>query len=120
MVLIELKSEQEFESYIRQNKVNYVMFTMDGCGPCQQMKQIITRDYQQFKILLINIKYIQKDLNTRLAIKGLPTFAKYMNGKRLGSFAGGDVARLRRMLQSSISSNGSDWNSESNQNSYYR
>lgn len=119
MGLIELTSLSQFESYIRQSKPTFVMFTSNTCPPCQRMKQVIKQSYQQYTIYQADFSLIQATSH-RPYLVGLPLFAKYVSGKRVGSFMGADESRLRRMLQSSANSNGSEWNIESNQNHYFK
>jgi hypothetical protein len=110
MVLINIKSESDFEYYTRQNEINFVLFIRDACEMCSQMKNYINRNIQH-DILCVNIDLIQ-NYNTRSFLKGLPTAAKYLNGRKLGSFLGADYNKLHSMLNSLYTYNDYEWNSE--------
>jgi len=110
MVLININDESEFEYYTKQNQINFVLFIMNGCEMCSQMKNYISRNIQH-DILCVNLSVIE-NYNTRSFIKGLPTVAKYFNGRRLGSFFGADYNKLHSILNSLYTYNDYQWNNE--------
>ena len=99
MVLKEIKTEKDLNAYMRSRKSRIIMFTMDGCGPCNSIKQIIQSKYQNVSVLVVNYRLITNP-NTLQGVQGYPSFGKYKKGKRLDFFSGADEERFKKMINS--------------------
>ncbi|WLF77657.1 Thioredoxin-like protein 1 [Lodderomyces elongisporus] len=53
------KSSQDFESYLKSNKVLVANFTAAWCGPCQQIKPVVDKAYDTFS----NVEIVRVDLD---------------------------------------------------------
>ena len=95
----EIKSEIELDQYMRCGKVIYVMFTMDGCGACNYIKQLLQSKYQHVTVLVVNYRLISNPNNLR-GVQGYPSFGKYKSGQRLDFYTGADEARFKKMIDS--------------------
>lgn len=104
MVLIDIKTDEEFHFY----KVNYpqliVMMTADYCSRCKIMEPIYrhkAEKYPRKNFLVVDCKKIVKH---GIDLQAMPTFLKYKNGLVIESFSGDDCLKLEEMLNNHIES----------------
>ncbi|CCE85202.1 Piso0_004784 [Millerozyma farinosa CBS 7064] len=96
------KSQQDFESYLANNKYLVANFTAQWCGPCQQIKPVVDNFYQEtegekFDIVRVDLDS-QGELASRYSITAVPTFI-FLEGKtEVNRIRGADTSALLTAL----------------------
>ncbi|AOX44226.1 thioredoxin [Spiroplasma sp. NBRC 100390] len=85
MAVNELKTVDEFEKVIAENKLTLVDFYADWCGPCKMIAPVISelaKDRGDVNFVKINVDELQ-DLAQNYGILSIPTLITFQNGNEL-------------------------------------
>lgn len=81
-----MSKKSSFEKLVGSEMPVFIDFHAEWCGPCKAMNPIVKELAQEWKgkvkVIKIDIDRNQS-LSQKLAIRGVPTFALYQNGKQL-------------------------------------
>lgn len=86
-------SIEEFNNLISSNKIVFVDFFADWCGPCQMMLPVITeiaedyKDSDKVKILKIDVDE-NPEIASRYGVMSIPTFLLIKNNEVLETVTG--------------------------------
>lgn len=87
-----VKSEADFDTYVKLNKYLVAHFTASWCGPCQAMNPIVHSLYNDSRFQAIEVVKIdidtQQSLAARYSITSVPTFLFMENGKIVETMRG--------------------------------
>ncbi len=93
--------EQQKASSAPQAPGEVLFFNASWCGPCRQMKPIVTQLRRQgYHLRDVDVDQ-NKSLAHKYAIHGIPTFVFVKNGTEVHRFSGGTSAENLRKLCSS-------------------
>ncbi|EDK43226.1 conserved hypothetical protein [Lodderomyces elongisporus NRRL YB-4239] len=90
------KSSQDFESYLKSNKVLVANFTAAWCGPCQQIKPVVDKAYDTFsnvEIVRVDLDR-QEELARKYSVSSIPTFIFFEDGTEKTRVSGANVQQL--------------------------
>ena len=90
------KSSQDFESYLKSNKVLVANFTAAWCGPCQQIKPVVDKAYDTFsnvEIVRVDLDR-QEELARKYSVSSIPTFIFFEDGAEKTRVSGANVQQL--------------------------
>ncbi len=85
MAVNELKTVEEFEKVIAENKLTLVDFYADWCGPCKMIAPVINelaKDRGDVNFVKINVDELQ-DLAQNYGILSIPTLITFQKGNEL-------------------------------------
>ncbi|WP_253301375.1 thioredoxin [Spiroplasma endosymbiont of Phyllotreta cruciferae] len=85
MAVNELKTVEEFEKVIAENKLTLVDFYADWCGPCKMISPVInelSKDRGDVNFVKINVDELQ-DLAQNYGILSIPTLITFQKGNEL-------------------------------------
>ncbi|WP_424526327.1 thioredoxin [Spiroplasma endosymbiont of Glossina fuscipes fuscipes] len=85
MAVNELKTVDEFEKVIAENKLTLVDFYADWCGPCKMIAPVINelaKDRGDVNFVKINVDELQ-DLAQNYGILSIPTLITFQKGNEL-------------------------------------
>merc|ERR1711981_684559 len=87
MAAIDVKSTEEFNSFIAADQLVCVEFFAASCGPCKLAGPYIARlteEFPRFKMIFLKVDVDEHgELAKSQDIKSMPTFIFYKNGKRV-------------------------------------
>mmetsp|Transcript_22794 Transcript_22794/g.25971 ORF Transcript_22794/g.25971 Transcript_22794/m.25971 type:complete len:654 (+) Transcript_22794:135-2096(+) len=107
----QIRSSHEFERLLSKHSKQtglpvIVDFYSDGCGPCRMMAPIfkkLAKEIGQEKAVFVKVDTnAQYELSSKYQIRSLPTFAFFLNGKKVNQFSGAGEAQLRQLTNSII------------------
>mmetsp|Transcript_636 Transcript_636/g.1233 ORF Transcript_636/g.1233 Transcript_636/m.1233 type:complete len:111 (-) Transcript_636:218-550(-) len=82
-MVLEAKTEKEFDDFLAANKVVIVDFSATWCGPCKMISPVFVQLAEKNK----EIGFLKVDVDTnakiaqRLGIRAMPTFKVFVDGK---------------------------------------
>lgn len=86
-----IKTEQEFEKLIDENKIVVVDFFAEWCGPCKMLTPIFAQVSgemsNEIKFVKINVDEFESIAN-KFAITSIPTLIVFKNGKNVSNISG--------------------------------
>lgn len=97
------KSDLEAIWELAQDKLIVVDCYASWCPPCQQIAPVfaaLAQEHKDVVFVKVDVEQATQDLKSEVGAWALPTFCFYMNGKKVGSFAGANENLLRRGLES--------------------
>ncbi|CAI5757662.1 unnamed protein product [Candida verbasci] len=96
-----VKSTTDFNNYIKNNKYLVANFTASWCGPCQAIKPIVDKLYDNFKnveIVRVDLDS-QRDLATKFTVTAVLTFIFIKNGTETDRLKGANVDQLHHKIE---------------------
>jgi len=109
----QIRSANEFERLLSKHSKQtglpvIVDFYSDGCGPCRMMAPVfkkLAKEIGQDKAVFVKVDTnAQYELSSKYQIRSLPTFAFFLNGKKVNQFSGAGEAQLRQMTNQVVRS----------------
>ena len=96
-----LQSEEQTVDGIAHQPGEVLFFNASWCGPCRQMKPIVTQLRRQgYRLRDVDVDK-NRGLAQKYGISGIPTFVFVKNGSEVHRFSGGTSADHLRKLCSS-------------------
>ncbi|KAG8219301.1 thioredoxin-like protein [Butyriboletus roseoflavus] len=103
MTVRKITSVAQFDALLESNKIIFIDFYADWCGPCKQISPIFERlagDNAQNGVEFYKVDIDQvPDLAGTLGIRSIPTFHAYKGKERLDQVVGADRAGLETLIQ---------------------
>jgi thioredoxin reductase (NADPH) len=106
-----IRSSHEFDRLLEKHTTQtglpvIVDFYSDGCGPCRMMAPIFKKlagEIGQEKAVFAKVDTNAiHELSSRYAIRSIPTFLFFVNGKKVNEFSGAGEQQLRQYTQDAI------------------
>ena len=96
----EIKSKEEFNIILKNNKYVVVDFYAQWCGPCKR----IAPEIDKLSQTNINVMFIKVDIEEceeladKYDIKSLPTFLFFVNGEKKDIVLGANLEELKKRV----------------------
>lgn len=84
MSVIEIKSVEEFETLIKDNKAVLVQFSATWCGPCKMIAPVVKKQAEKYADKIVFVKIDVDDLPElaqKYDVSSMPTFKFLINGE---------------------------------------
>lgn len=102
-----VRTNAEFTKILKHHKEKtglpvVVDYYSDGCGPCRQIAPLYKQLGKQYKGKVVFLKVdvnFNRETSSIQAIRSMPTFQFYFNGKKVHQFSGGDVNSLNHWTE---------------------
>ncbi|KAK0549814.1 hypothetical protein OC846_000281 [Tilletia horrida] len=99
-----LNTYEEFESYIKQNKVVLIDFWATWCGPCRMISPIFEKLSEQHgNVKFAKIDVDANDAGSKLGIRAMPTFLLFVDGEKVGEVVGANPPQLNNLVSQALS-----------------
>ncbi|CEJ90265.1 hypothetical protein VHEMI06059 [[Torrubiella] hemipterigena] len=98
-----VKTADEFNSAIKNNKVVLVDCFAEWCGPCKAIAPILEKhsnseEFKDVHFLKFDVEEIP-DITAQLNIRAMPTFLIYKDGERADELVGANPGALQQLIQ---------------------
>jgi thioredoxin 1 len=99
--MLEITDQKVYEKLIKDNKIVFIDFYAQWCGPCKRISPYI----EELSEIFDNVKFIKIDveqmeeLSISFKIEAMPTFVILKNGKEETRIVGCDKDKLKKMLK---------------------
>jgi thioredoxin 1 len=84
--MIDLKSEKEFEDFVKNNDASLVYFSTPQCNVCKvlkpKIKEMISEEYEKIQMAYIDCELL-KEVAAQNRIFAVPTILFFIDGKEL-------------------------------------
>ena len=98
MVVIEIESEDQFNSIIKNNERVIVDYYATFCGPCKAIApKFLNLSNVNPMVTFVKVDIV-KNASFCRNIKSLPTFKTYLNGHQINELIGADYTRLLNLI----------------------
>lgn len=97
-----LKSDSEFDTFIRSNRLTVIDFYAEWCGPCKS----IAPKLDQMENANPDVQFGKVDVDdnlkmvSTLGITSMPTVVFFKNGTEIDRVVGADVSKIRAIISS--------------------
>lgn len=100
--VVEIKSVDEFDGHLKNNKVTVVKYFAPWCSFCKKIAPAydkLASEYPQANLIKVDFtKEHGKKLAEKAGVGGFPTFHIYERGKKVDEVIGADEAGLREKI----------------------
>lgn len=98
--IIELKSKNELDNYLKSQENLIVHFYADWCGSCRKIVPLLEghTKYSNVLVVKVNVDNLE-ELATEYNVSGIPYVLFFKNGKQVDEFTGFNEAALQRMFE---------------------
>ena len=99
--MLEITDQKVYEKLIKDNKIVFIDFYAQWCGPCKRISPYI----EELSEIFDNVKFIKIDveqmeeLSISFKIEAMPTFVILKNGKEETRIVGCDKDKFKKMLK---------------------
>jgi thioredoxin 1 len=98
--MIELDTEDDFNDFIRENRIALIDFFAEWCGPCKKIApylEQLSEEYKNVAFGKVNCD-ATPELCSEYSIKSLPTFLFFVDGKIVNTVIGAKREEIYKFL----------------------
>ena len=99
--MLEINDQKVYEKLIKDNKLVFIDFYAQWCGPCKRISPYIeelSEIFDHVKFIKIDVEQME-ELSISFKIEAMPTFVILKNGKEETRIVGCDKDKLKKMLK---------------------
>jgi thioredoxin 1 len=101
--MLELKTSDEFDAFVKKNKICCIDFGADWCGPCQRIKPFFESLSERYPTMAFAKVDVDKDeissVVRELVENGIPHFTILKDGKVCDELTGANMKELEAMIE---------------------
>ncbi|KAF3904692.1 Thioredoxin-1 [Orbilia brochopaga] len=100
----EIKSLEEFNKLIKEDKVTVVDFHATWCGPCKQIAphvESLAEEHTDANFVKVDVDEVA-DVAAECGIRAMPTFMIFRNGEKVTEVVGANPSALRTAVTQSL------------------
>lgn len=101
MPLPNIKSPEEFEKLIAQDKLIVVDFHAIWCGPCRMLApkmQTLAGDFSKAVFVKVDVDGVD-EVAAKYGVRALPTVTFFRNSQKLGEVLGADPSKIKKGIE---------------------
>ncbi|MCY3410039.1 MAG: thioredoxin family protein [Candidatus Heimdallarchaeota archaeon] len=99
-------TDDNFDEYVEKSELLLIDVWAEWCGPCKRstpvFEKLADKHGDDTKIFAKLDAQNQMNAAKKLKVMSLPTFAIFKNGKLIKKWAGADIGRLRKEIDSVV------------------
>jgi len=96
-----LETKEDFDSFLQENKLAFIDFYADWCGPCRmiapKIEELATK-YTNIKFAKVNVDENAETAESQ-SISAMPTFRLFQDGTKVGEVVGASEAKIVELLE---------------------
>jgi thioredoxin 1 len=99
-MITEVSDIKEYDQIVKENKIVFIDFYAEWCGPCKRISPYIddlSELFDHIKFIKIDVDKMEQ-LSNSFKIQAMPTFLILKNGKEETRITGADKDKIKKML----------------------
>ncbi|CAK8675681.1 unnamed protein product [Clavelina lepadiformis] len=101
-LVIVVKTQDEFDEKVNNNKLVVVDFFATWCGPCKMISPKLETLASKYKdeVLFLKVDVDEaEEVAARCGIQSMPTFHFYKDGQKHSEFSGANINKVEETIQ---------------------